>query len=327
MTQVHILNPFDNPFGGSEQRALELHALLLPHAEVTLWAAEPPHDFFRRRWPIRTIDADSGSLPQGGTVVIVGPYFPAERVFRLLRPRRLIYVYNTPSPNLFRRRLELARALTGVEPEIVYASPEGARQIGLPGRVEASPIDLQRFHPAWRPAARREQDGFVVGRLSRDVPEKHHPGDIALYRQALERGWSLRMMGATCLAGPMGAALYQRIASLPCGAVPPEDFLAGLDCFYYRVSDGWEEAFGRVILEAMASGLPVVCDGKVGAAKLITNGEDGFVIDSSEAAWAALARLSDDAALRARVGAAARRRAEAVYSEAYAGELVAYYLR
>jgi glycosyltransferase involved in cell wall biosynthesis len=42
------------------------------------------------------------------------------------------------------------------------------------------------------------------------------------------------------------------------GAESPQDFLAGLDFFVYFHDKDWKEAFGRTILEAMASGVPVI---------------------------------------------------------------------
>ncbi|GAA0570791.1 hypothetical protein GCM10010172_64060 [Paractinoplanes ferrugineus] len=42
------------------------------------------------------------------------------------------------------------------------------------------------------------------------------------------------------------------------GAESPQDFLASLDFFVYFHDKDWKEAFGRTILEAMASGVPVV---------------------------------------------------------------------
>ena len=327
MTQVHLLNPFRDAHGGSEQRTLALYELLRPHAEVTLWSSEPPLAGDALPYTVEVIDPERGQVPNGGNLVIVGSYFAAELVFPWLRPRRVIYIYNTPGPRNFARRLRLVRELMGIEPEIVYAAPEGAQGIGLPGRFEASPIDLERFHPARRAAGSRDAGRFTIGRVSRDVPEKHHPDDVALYRAALSHGWSLRLMGATCLAATMEPALYRQMEVLPCGALPVEDFLAGLDCFYYRVSDDWNEAFGRVVLEAMAAGLPVVCDAKVGAARLIEQGASGIVTESTEQTMAALRRLADDSVLRHRMGAAARRRAEATYSPDQVAEMIAFYTR
>ncbi|WP_312034086.1 glycosyltransferase [Actinoplanes sp. TBRC 11911] len=42
------------------------------------------------------------------------------------------------------------------------------------------------------------------------------------------------------------------------GAEAPQDFLASLDFFVYYHDPDWLEAFGRTILEAMASGVPVI---------------------------------------------------------------------
>jgi glycosyltransferase involved in cell wall biosynthesis len=327
MSGIHIVNPFRNPFGGSEQRALMLYEQLRGHTEVRLWslAAADPH--YAERYPISPLDGAGPSLPGGGTFVIVGAYFEAETIFPQLRPQRLIYVYNTPSPNLFRERLDLVRHYAGVEPEIVYASEEGAREIGLPGRVEASPIDLERFHPRRRSEVARRGARFVLGRMSRDVLQKHHPGDLAVYREALRRGWSLRLMGATCLQESWAAAEETEPVLLPCGTEAPEHFLATLDCFYYRVSETWTEAFGRVVPEAMASGLPVVCDRRVGAARIIEDGVDGFVTTGAGESLAVLQRLRDDTELRTGIGEAARRKVEEIYSATYEKELIAFYTR
>lgn len=327
MKTVHILNPFGSPFGGSELRALDLFERLRDHAEVRLWAMEAVPAELASRAAITRVDIAQGIFPRGGTLVIVGAYFQAEVLFHLARPERLIYIFNTPSPNLFRMRLALAREGTGIEPEIVYASEEGARLVGIPGRVEPSPINFQRFGARRDPERRQGDRPFTFGRHSRDVPEKHHPEDLALYRAAAARGWRVRLMGGTCLADRMDGTLGGQVECLACGTLPPEDFLAGLDCFFYRVSDDWTEAFGRVVLEAMASGLPVICDHKIGAAGLITPGESGFVTASTEEARAALERLAGDPVLRQAMGEAARRKAGSIYSEAFTDELRNYYLR
>jgi glycosyltransferase involved in cell wall biosynthesis len=66
------------------------------------------------------------------------------------------------------------------------------------------------------------------------------------------------------------------------------------------------------ILEAMASGLPVVATDVGGVSELVADGETGFVVPARDpTAFAApLARLCSDAGLRQRLGDAARRRAQ-----------------
>jgi UDP-glucose:(heptosyl)LPS alpha-1,3-glucosyltransferase len=60
--------------------------------------------------------------------------------------------------------------------------------------------------------------------------------------------------------------------------VPPtsqlERYYAAADAFVFPTT---YDAFGMVLLEAMASGLPVFSSDQAGAAELITTGEDGFV--------------------------------------------------
>ncbi|MEZ4654634.1 MAG: glycosyltransferase [Candidatus Eisenbacteria bacterium] len=87
---------------------------------------------------------------------------------------------------------------------------------------------------------------------------------------------------------------------------------------YYRAADFLVfptryEPFGMIITEALAAGLPVVVSRCAGAAELVTDGIEGILLndpqDVREIA-AALARLAEDPALRARMGASARRTAE-----------------
>jgi rhamnosyl/mannosyltransferase len=77
------------------------------------------------------------------------------------------------------------------------------------------------------------------------------------------------------------------------------------------------EAFGLVQLEAMACRKPVVCcDLKNGVTWVNRHEETGLVVPPADPAAlaAALARLRDDAALRARLGAQGRKRAVTKFS-------------
>ncbi|WGX95211.1 glycosyltransferase family 4 protein [Nocardioides sp. L-11A] len=88
------------------------------------------------------------------------------------------------------------------------------------------------------------------------------------------------------------------------------------------------EACPMALLQAMASGLPVVATRVGGVPEIVRDGIDGLLVDagSEDQLVTALRTLSADAALRARMGAAARRRViERFTAERCARALLAVY--
>jgi glycosyltransferase involved in cell wall biosynthesis len=73
------------------------------------------------------------------------------------------------------------------------------------------------------------------------------------------------------------------------------------------VSPTYAEGFSNTILEAMASGLPVLSTHAVGVVDCLRDGENGLLVPPGDVAAlaAAIARLLDDAPLRARLAGAA----------------------
>jgi glycosyltransferase involved in cell wall biosynthesis len=80
------------------------------------------------------------------------------------------------------------------------------------------------------------------------------------------------------------------------------------------VPSTWDEPFGLVVLEGMASGLPVVASNSGGPAEIIRPGETGFLFErgNPSALTAVLDRLEDDRSLCEQIG---RRAREAVLRE------------
>jgi glycosyltransferase involved in cell wall biosynthesis len=76
------------------------------------------------------------------------------------------------------------------------------------------------------------------------------------------------------------------------------------------------EGMPNALLEAMASGLPVVASCIAGNEELVVDGETGYLVPSEdvESLQAALQRLLSDAALREQMGSASRQYVEANYS-------------
>ncbi len=320
---IHLINPLWDAHGGSDLRAIEMYKALAAVYPVRLWSRFNPAPAFLQRYPVELIRPWRGRWPVGGTFIFVGVYFRVGHWFKATLPQRTILVYNTYQPDRLAKALSRLQAWHRTPVEVVYASPMLRRLSNHPGPVIESPIDLAQFMPPLRRSRRPGQ--FVVGRMSRDDATKHHVDDASVYAVLAGAGVESRVMGGTCLrdrfAGAGAASL------LPAGSTPSVDFLQDLDCFYYRTSDHWLEAFGRVVFEAMACGLPVVCGRRGGYADYIVHGVNGFLFDTSEQAIALILKLRDDAALRERIGHAARRSVEALYGGSGWRNKLAFFLR
>ena len=320
---IHLVNPLWNAAGGSEWHTIELYRELSPHTEVKLWTEHQPDPSLAAAWPINRVDAASGHIPRGGTLVFVGVYQLPGAWVRAAAPLRAIVLYNTLDPQQLVRFMRQLFDAQVQRIEVVFSSEEQRKQTRLRGIVEYSLIDLQRFVPRTCGAG-DQRKSFVVGRLSRDDPRKHHPDDMPLYSELVSSGCQVRIMGGTCLgqAGP----LSDGVELIPAKTEPAEEFLQGLDCFFYRTGDRWWEPFGRVVFEAMACGLPVVCHRRGGYVANIDHGQNGFLFDTNEEALAILLRLQADRDLRTSIGQAARATVEAMYSPAERAKIVQYYL-
>lgn len=89
-----------------------------------------------------------------------------------------------------------------------------------------------------------------------------------------------------------------------------------------------EEGLGIVILEAMASGIPVVSTDCGGPATAITDGETGFLtpVGDAGALAAAMEKLMVDPSLRERMGREGRRVAEERFSLSAAGQVFSIHM-
>lgn len=117
-------------------------------------------------------------------------------------------------------------------------------------------FDVKRFAVNDRQSPRGR---LRVGRHSRPGPEKWPADPETLLNVYPEDGSvDCHVLG--------GAAVPERILGYKprnwtvyeFGAKPPEDFLREIDVFSYYHHPAWLEAFGRVLVEAMAAGLPLV---------------------------------------------------------------------
>jgi glycosyltransferase involved in cell wall biosynthesis len=275
-------------------------------ADVTVWSEGTPDSRLAALMPIRQIVPRRGIFPRRGTLVFIGGFYFPGRWTVFTWPQRLVVVHNTMDGSVLQDTIRRLSWRGRRRVEVAYASSQLRACTGFDGVLQPSLIDLNEFKPAQSGAERP----FTVGRLSRDILDKHHPDDPALYRRLVAAGIRVRLMGATCLASqlPVGCG----VDLLPACSVPAHEFLQSLDCFLYRTGDGFTETYGRVVLEAMACGLPVVCHRRGGYAEYIEEGRSGLLFDWDEEALAAVMRLRDEPTYRATVGGLARCRAKAL---------------
>lgn len=111
----------------------------------------------------------------------------------------------------------------------------------------------------------------VVGRYSRDHELKFPPSHaelVAAYDLGPDRVVRMMGAGATWKRLAARAGLPEDTATPPgwemvrYGSVDPREFLAGLDFFLYQDNPTRHEAFGRVLLEAAASGVLTIAHPK-----------------------------------------------------------------
>lgn len=185
-------------------------------------------------------------------------------------------------------------------------------------------VDLQRFAPR---AAISADGGPVIGVVAALRPEKNLARLLRAFRRLPDA------LGATLViagAGPEREALEALAAELRLGdrvdfigeVADPAALYGRFDIFALS-SD--TEQMPLSVLEAMAGGLPVAAT-DVGDVRAMLAEENAtcVVLREDEALAAALAQLAGDAALRTRIGAANRRKAEREFDlramvEAYRG--------
>lgn len=187
-----------------------------------------------------------------------------------------------------------------------------------PARLRALPrgVDAERFHPG-----RRRRETFArfglpggitflyVGRLA---PEKNLELLLDAFAELSARRPEVGL--ALIGDGPARAALEARArgAVAFCGTLTGDalaEAYASADLFVFPSRT---DTFGNAVLEAMASGLPVVASADGGPAEQLRDGIDGWIVDGgSVAAWSgALERLAADPVGRRGAGRSARAAAE-----------------
>lgn len=287
---LHLLGSFSDAYTGAEREMLDLQAMLGVRRPVKVWSDGSLHRAYLGRG-ITVLAPFAQQFPHDGVLLIAGVHVRLSVWLKYAKLERIILFCNLANHQLLFVRIQEIREFTGLEPELVFVSHMLQSSVGLPGRVARSLMHLQPFSDVAAKRFSAQIDAcndskndrvLTVGRLSRDAVDKHHPQDAILYRMLASVGIRIRIMGGLCLAPDLDG--MAGIELLGAGAETAPSFLASLDVFFYRTGQS-TEAYGRVVLEAMASGAVVVAQNRGGYVEAITHGVNGFLIDTQEQAY------------------------------------------
>jgi glycosyltransferase involved in cell wall biosynthesis len=191
----------------------------------------------------------------------------------------------------------------GIDPEKIRVYPRG--------------IDVDRFRP-------EKRNGYYESRYSIEEPVKLlYVGRVSkeknlhvlqkAFRQAVEAlgGIHLVVVGE----GPYLCDMKAAMADLPCtftGALDGEDLCSAYASADLFVFPSATDTFGNVVLEAQASGIPVIVTDRGGPVENMVPEETGLVVPANNPGRLvdAISDLATDGDRRHRMGIAARRAME-----------------
>jgi L-malate glycosyltransferase len=297
-----LLRPLRGPFDYPRElfhvrKALSRETFDVVHAHGT-------HDHHVAAWAL------SGGWPRG-------------------RPRLVRTIHNVRHA----RRDLATRRLFSKTDAFAFANAEIARAFGSAGPVHSPVVDAERFRPAESAAGAREAaglprdgGGLLVGTVGKMAEGRGHREALAAAAPLASvtlvhvgHGELLRQLQELARASGSGARNiwtgYQE-ERLP-------QLYQAWDAFLFPASGS--DQGQRAILEAMACGLPVVALEVPGVRDLMTDGGEGFVVESASQLGPALGRLAGDPALRREMGARARRRALDFTAQKFAAKAREFY--
>jgi rhamnosyl/mannosyltransferase len=239
----------------------------------------------------------------------------------IVRQERLLKLYRP----FLDRLLRSASAIIAATPAHLESSTQLAAARGRASfHVIPYGLDLARFRaqpPLAEEIRRRHGDRFLIFALGRHV---YYKGFEFLIRALGELPQAMLILGGQ---GPLTGRLVE--VAREAGVANRVDFAGRIRetdlPAYYHACDVYclpsverAEAFGIVQVEAMASGKPVLCcELRNGVTWVNQDGVTGLVVPPADPAAlaAALRRLADDAGLRSRLGAQARKRALGTFTQ------------
>jgi phosphatidylinositol alpha-mannosyltransferase len=236
--------------------------------------------------------------------------------------------------DLFRRYLRRYHAKLAGRVAVSEPARDFVRKyFGGEYKVIPNGVDGARFSPDVPSLKKFGDDRFNVLYVGRLDPRKGLP----LLIDSFHRLWLSERRGARLIVvgdGPLRRRLQRSLAPELTGAVHFEGQVPpGLLPRYYASSDvlcspaTGNESFGIVLLEAMASGVPVVASDIPGYRTVVANGVHGLLVEprSAHSLATALGLLARDESLRLRMGDAGVERAKQFAWDKVAGSLESFF--
>lgn len=276
-------------------------------------------------WPIDAIHAHM-MVPDGWAASRIGPELGVPTVGTAHRAD----VLDIPAQGA-KSRMRVAEAIQNLDAVVTVSHSIGdaADAIARPKRpitVVPNGADAEVFMPRDRDEARGRlgipTDGAVISYVGKLVPRKGVDTLIEAMGVLAGRGGGaphLVMAGI----GPLREPLEQRAQQLGVagnitwlGKVPHDDVGWVMSTGDLFVLPSLSEGLPTVVCEAMACGLPVVATAVDGTPEIVDDPATGLLVEPHDVGGlaAALARVLDDPALRARMGAEALIRSRADYT-------------
>lgn len=219
-----------------------------------------------------------------------------------------------------------ARMLCASSDAVVAVSTAVAESLPCRATVIPNAVDSEAFAADRREAARGvrrrwgiPEDARVVGQVARLAPWKGQRHVLAACGRVLRAcpGSWLVLAGGDVFgeAAAYAAELAGRVRTSDLGerivlAGHERDVPSALAALDVLVHASRDEPFGRILIEAAATGLPVVAFASGGVPEIVVHGETGLLVpDGDEGALAdGILRLLRDPGLARRLGEAARAR-------------------
>lgn len=210
---------------------------------------------------------------------------------------------------LAHRRQDVVVAVSGAVRDYLIAQAIPADRI----TVINNGIDLEKFHPA----EKITRDQIIIGALGRLDRQKGFDVLIRALARIKDRRFQCVIAGA--------GQEYEKLEKLiNCTGLATKVRLVGSEsdnANFYRQADifvvpsRWE-GFGIVVLEAGATGLPVIASDVDGIRDIIESGQNGLMVpkEDESALAEAIVKLMDDPAERMRLGSRLERKVREQFS-------------